>query len=64
MEIKFWDVNKKEYDNYNRYVIEDMNVYKLDTSRLGYYDLQEDEVLEFVGDEIEPHFYLNGKRIA
>ena len=56
MEIKFWDKEKKEYDNQNNYyVCEDGQAMELYGGM--------DASLEIV-THIEPHFYINGERVA
>lgn len=54
MEIKFWDLNTEEYVNGSKFMINDS---------LGVY---EDEGYDgmYICNHIEPHFYLNGERVA
>ena len=58
MEIKFWDKVKCEYNVYNDYYLNEyLNVY-------------EEDITDYYGSTfelrkgIEPHFYVNGKRVA
>lgn len=54
MEIKFWDKEKQEYDNERYYKIDsDLQVFGFDRFNM-----------EFNDKAIEPHFYLNGERVA